>query len=79
MNLGIVYVGERDDRDFSTFPATRLTLESYTLVSLALSYQVTENVQVSARVDNLLDDDYEEVKGFGTPGISAFGSVKVMF
>ncbi len=79
VNLGIVYVGERDDRDFSTFPATRLTLESYTLVSLALSYQVTENVQVSARVDNLLDDDYEEVKGFGTPGISAFGSVKVMF
>jgi vitamin B12 transporter len=79
VNLGLVYVGERDDFDFSTFPATRVELGDYLLVNLAASYDITKNFQVYGRIENLLDESYEEVKGYGTPGISVFGGVKLSF
>jgi len=79
VNLQIVYVGERDDMDFSTWPASRVELDDYALVNLASSYQVTEHTELFGRIENLFDEDYQEVKGFGTPGIGAYGGVKVSF
>jgi vitamin B12 transporter len=49
------------------------------LANLALSYDITGNIQVFGRVENLLDEDYEEVKGFGTPELSAFGGCRLSF
>ncbi len=79
VNLGIAYVGDRKDNDYSTWPATRVELPSYTLVNLATSYQITKNIQVFGRAENLLNKGYEEVKGYGTPGISAFAGAKMSF
>lgn len=79
VNLGLVYVGERDDLDFSTFPATRVELGDYLLVNLAASYDITKNFHVYGRIENLLDESYEEVKGYGTPGISVFAGLKLSF
>ncbi len=79
LNMDINYVGTRDDRDYSTFPATRVTLGPYTLVDLAASYALTKNVTITGRIENLLDQDYQEVAGFGTPGIGAYGGVRVTF
>jgi vitamin B12 transporter len=79
INLGLVYVGERDDLDFSTFPATRVELGDYLLVNLAASFDITKNFQVYGRIENLLDENYEEVKGYGTPGVSVFGGLKLSF
>jgi vitamin B12 transporter len=79
LNLGLVYVGRRTDDDFSSWPPTTVRLKGYTLVNLAGSYDVTKNLQFFGRVDNLLDREYEEVYGYGTPGISAYGGVKVSF
>jgi vitamin B12 transporter len=77
LNLGVVYAGERDDFDYSAWPATRVKLGDYLLVNLAASYDVTQNIQVYGRIENLLDNRYEEVKGYGTPGISVFGGLKL--
>jgi vitamin B12 transporter len=77
VNLGVSYIGKREDLDFSVFPSERVELKGYTLVDLAASYDITKNLEVFGRVENILDEDYEEVKGFGTPGISAFGGLKV--
>ncbi len=79
VNLGILYVGKRDDYDYSSWPAKRVGLGGYLLVNLAASCDVTRWLQLFARVDNLLDREYEEVKGYGTPGIGAYGGVKVSF
>jgi len=79
LNLGLVCVGRRTDDDFSSWPATTVTLKGYTLVNLAASYDVTKNLQLFGRVDNLLDREYEEVLGYGTPGIGAYAGVKVSF
>ena len=79
VNLSLVYVGKRDDNDYSTWPATRVELDDYVLANLAASYDITRNIQVFGRVENFLDEDYEEVKGFGTPELSAFAGCKLSF
>jgi len=65
--------------DFSTSPSRRVKLDQYTLVNLAVSYDITKNFQLFGRVENLLDKEYEEAKGFGTPGLSFFGGIKLSF
>jgi outer membrane cobalamin receptor len=32
---------------------------------------------IFGRIDNLFDEDYEETGGYGTPGLSFFGGVRV--
>ncbi|MDI6762859.1 MAG: TonB-dependent receptor [Thermodesulfobacteriota bacterium] len=78
INLGVIYVGKRDDLDPPTF-SRRIKLDGYTLANLAASYDLTKNFQIFGRVDNLFDKDYEEVSGYGTPGISFFGGIKINF
>jgi vitamin B12 transporter len=74
LNLGLVYVGTRySDADNNN------KMKDYLLVNLAGSYDITKNLQVFGRVDNLFDRQYEEVAGYGTPGIGAYGGVKVSF
>lgn len=77
-NLGVIYVGKRDDLDPITF-SRRIKLDGYTLVNLAASYDITKNFQIFGRVENLFNKEYEEVKGYGTPGLSLFGGIKINF
>ncbi|MCY4130939.1 MAG: TonB-dependent receptor [Gammaproteobacteria bacterium] len=64
----IHYVGEQLDRDFSTFPATVVTLNDHVLATVALEYDITSKLMLHGMVDNLLDTEYEHVYGFRTPG-----------
>jgi vitamin B12 transporter len=75
--VGLVYVGERQDEDFSIYQS--LTLDSYTLMNLYAAYDVYKNVTLFGRVENLFDEQYEEVLGYGTPGRAGYGGVKVTF
>jgi vitamin B12 transporter len=68
--------GKRFDNDFSTYPPTRTTLAGYGLVDITLSFKANDNVELFTRVDNLFDQEYEEVLGFGTMGCAAYGGVK---
>ena len=81
ISIGILYVDSRKDQLFDpiTYATQNLKLKEYTLINLAASYDVTKNLQLFGRVDNLFDKKYEEVAGYGTPGISAFGGAKVSF
>ena len=79
---GGVYNGEQRDNDFlnfftNGFVAERTELDSYVLVNIGANYQVTENVDLYLRVENLFDEDYEEVIGFATPGSSVYGCVRI--
>ncbi len=74
---GLVYVGERQDEDFSIYQ--NITLDSYTLLNLYASYDVYKNVTLFGRVENLFDEQYEEVLGYGTPGRAGYGGIKVTF
>ena len=77
LNLEIIYVGKKEDKDFSSFPAERIIIDDYTLVNLAAHYDLFKFLKIFVRVENLLDVDYEEVFGFGTPNLSVYGGVKL--
>jgi vitamin B12 transporter len=77
LDLELIYTGVRDDKDFLNFPATRVKLESYTLVNLAVSYNIFPFLQLFGRVENLFDSDYEEVFGYETPGLSGYAGIRL--
>ncbi len=66
--------GEREDRDFSSYPATPVALPGYTVVDLATSFEAMSGgggrpaLTLTLRAENLLDADYQEVWGFPAPG-----------
>ena len=64
-----LYVGKRYDNDFSSWPATRRELGSYTLFNLGAHYAVNERLTLGGRVDHLLDRDYDEAVGYPGAGI----------
>ena len=68
-NLGATahYVGERVDLDFSEFPAGRVTLPAHTRIDIHGEYRLTNGVAGTLKVENLLDEEYEEVLGFPSP------------
>jgi hypothetical protein len=43
------------------------------------SCRLNRNIELFGRVENLLDSDYEEVLGYSTAPISAFGGVRMTF
>ncbi|MGA7839002.1 MAG: TonB-dependent receptor, partial [Ignavibacteriaceae bacterium] len=81
LNAGVdaIIVGKREDKDFSTYPATRVTLGSYTLINASATYKVTGAIQIYGRLVNLLNSDYEEVYGYGTAKRSGYAGVKISF
>ncbi|MCA8931063.1 MAG: TonB-dependent receptor, partial [Rhodospirillaceae bacterium] len=72
-NITATVVGEYDR--LISFPTT--SADDFTLVNLAGSYQVLENVELFARVENLLDQDYTLTPGFDQLGIGAYGGIRV--
>ncbi len=54
-------------------------LNDYFLLDVSGSYQLTKRVKLFTRVDNLTDEDYREVFGFGTAGIAAYAGATIEF
>jgi len=80
VNLGVDYNGRAIDNEFvDSTGRIRVGLDDYVLVNLAASYRLTDNVELFGRVENLLDEDYQDVYGFDTPGIGAYAGIKVAF
>ncbi len=71
------YIGPRADTDFSTFPSERVTLGGYTVASATARYQLSEDLELGLRAENLFDREYQEVLGYGTNGAAIFASVKL--
>jgi vitamin B12 transporter len=92
-NLGVAYQGRSRDTDFCglsagscsvfappTFPSPfDVNLRGSTLVTLAGSYDVTDYLQLHARVENALDQRYEQVVYYGSPRIAAYGGLTLKF
>jgi vitamin B12 transporter len=64
------YRGTRDDVDPSSFQ--RIRAKGYSLVSLGGVYRFKKWLKAHARVENLFNQSYEEVAGYGTAGRSVF-------
>ena len=73
----VIYNGEMPDSEFVTFG--RATLDDYVLVNVGGDYALSESVTLYGRVNNLLDEDYEEIFGFNTAGVTGFVGVRLTF
>jgi vitamin B12 transporter len=67
------YVSKRFDSGL------KRNISSYSLVNLKGSYALHKNLAIFVRIDNLLDKSYEEAAGYGTPGIAAYGGIKMTY
>jgi vitamin B12 transporter len=76
--LSVRYNGRQNDFAYnSDFSRLLVSMKSYTLVNLNATYDITKQVQVFGRVENLLDRNYQEVFGFETPGRAVYGGVRL--
>ncbi len=78
INLGVAYNGEMVD-DLFSFPQQRVTLDDYVLVNVSGSYKVDEKITLFGRVENMLDENYEEVVGYSSAPVAAYAGVKITF
>ena len=71
------YVGKRDDVDPNTF--ANVSADDYFVVGLAGRYRISPNFNLIVRVENVFDDDYEDVLGFETARLSAYGGITIEY
>ena len=77
LQVGAAYVGVHDDDDFATFPARRVELDGYTLLHCTARYRLSDRFEVTGRIENATDENYQDVWGYATPGRSAFVGLDV--
>lgn len=79
--LAADYGGTRTDVFFPPWPdpSETITLDSYLLLDLTLQYQLSKTASVYVRGTNLLDEDYEQVYGYQTPGIAGYFGLRMNF
>ena len=81
LNLNLNYTGEQLDVFFSpiTFTVDRVKMPSYTVVDMAGSWRLNNTLDLTARVSNLFDEEYEEILGFVRPGRAIYAGLRGRF
>ncbi|MEL6859612.1 MAG: TonB-dependent receptor [Pseudomonadota bacterium] len=54
-------------------------VDAWTRVDLTGAYDVSESVEVFGRIENLFDEDYQQILGYGTPGLSGSIGVRLRY
>ncbi len=73
LSIGADFHGGQQDTDFTTF--STVTLPGYTLVRVSGSYDIGNGIALTARLENALNEDYEEVVGYRTRGFGVFAGL----
>lgn len=81
LNLKLNYSGSQLDNFFSpvTYLTERVHIDPYTVVDFAGSWKLTESLELTGRISNLLDEKYEEVLGFVRPGRAVYAGLRGRF
>lgn len=85
LGAAVTYAGKRDDVDFSSFPSTRTSLPSYTLVDMDAAFDLIQpgagrvGLTATLKVENLVDADYQTVFGYRGRQRGVFGGARVSF
>jgi vitamin B12 transporter len=77
VNLVATRIGDRDDRNFATYPAKVIVLPAYTKVDLATVVPVSGGFSFVARADNLFGAKYTEIANFAAPGTVLYAGIRV--
>jgi vitamin B12 transporter len=77
VGTGLVFASDRMDVNAATFATIRG--EDYAVVRLYGAWQVATRLSLKVRIENLLDEKYEQVNGYPQLGFGAFGGVELTF
>lgn len=69
----LTYNGEETDGAFGG------DVDDWVRVDLSAQFRLSEKIEIYGRVENLLDADYQQVSGYGTPGLSGYAGVRAAF
>lgn len=72
--LGLAWRMSRDAKDIDGS-----ALDNYQLLELNASYQVMPQLQLYGRLENALDEDYQEVPTYNTSGAAGYAGVRYSF
>jgi vitamin B12 transporter len=75
--VGVAATAQREDVDARTFRT--IDGEDFTVVRVYGEYRVSPRLALKARLENLLDERYEEVNGYPALGFGGFGGVEWRF
>lgn len=70
----ILMVGDSFD-----YAALDPRLDGYVLASIRAEMPITRNVSLYGRVENLFDEHYQTVAGYGSTGRAAYGGIRLRF
>lgn len=59
--------------------AGRADLDDFTTVDLLVSHPVRDNAEAYLRLENVLDEDYQWVEGYGTSGRAVYAGLRASF
>jgi vitamin B12 transporter len=86
-NLGISYRALNDRLALNLFVrASRdavdgfgVKIDDYEVVNLSASFQLIDSLELYGRIENLLDEDYEEIPTYNTSGAAGYAGVRYSF
>ncbi len=65
--------------DIDRVSSTIVRQPGYTIVNLSANYSYNENLTVFGRVDNLLDETYQDPNGWLAPGFGAYAGLRLTY
>ncbi|MEN8374272.1 MAG: TonB-dependent receptor [Gemmatimonadota bacterium] len=75
------YVGAREDQDFSSFPAVRVESDAFFLLDVSAEVPLLRSdrgrrLAAVVRIENLLDESYEDPTGFQARGFTVLAGLR---
>ena len=80
-SAGLIYNGEMLDTDFRNyftngFLAEKTPLDPYTVVRLSAAYGIAEGLELFGRLENALDQEYEQVISYAAPARAVYAGLR---
>ena len=77
LGLGLKYLHDVMDIDGANF--ARISGDDYAILRLFGDYQITDAIKLVGRIENLMDEDYEEVDGYPALGRAIYAGFGFSF
>ena len=77
--MTVRYNGRNTDLAYTdpSYVPVRVSMQEFVLVNLNANYKLSDRVSLFGRIENLLDEQYEELFSFAAPGRAAYGGIRV--
>ena len=81
LSININYNGKQDDLFFGppSYAGETVTLDSYILLSLLIKHRLSSSMEVYGRIENALEENYEDIYGFESRGGNASVGLRLAF